>query len=136
MVTGRRIGVMATAGDRRDDDIRELGRIAARYFDHIVVREDRNPRGRKRGAIAELVVEGIREGMADGARCQEVETLLDEMEATRHALDIGQSGDLVVVCVDYANEVWKELQRRQHGASSADGADAPRDGPMQPLGPG
>ena len=136
LVTGRRIGVMATAGDRRDDDIRELGRIAARYFDHIVVREDRNPRGRKRGAIAELVVEGIREAMADGARCQEVETLLDEMEATRHALDIGQSGDLVVVCVDYANEVWKELQRRQHGASSADGADASRDGPMQPLGPG
>jgi cyanophycin synthetase len=97
------------------------------------VREDRNPRGRKRGEIAELVVQGVREAMADGARCQEVETLLDEMEATRHALDIGQSGDLVVVCVDYANEVWKELQRRQHGASSA---DVSTDGPMEPLGPG
>jgi len=133
LVTGRRIGVMATAGDRRDDDIRELGRIAARFFDHIVVREDRNPRGRKRGETAGLVVEGIREAMADGARTQEVETYLDEMEATRHALDIGRSGDLVVVCVDYANEVWKELQRRQHGASSA---DVPDGGPVEPIGPG
>jgi len=24
----------------------------------------------------------------------------------------------VVVCVDHANQVWKELQRREHGASS------------------
>ena len=131
--SGRRIGVMATAGDRRDDDIRDLGRVAARFFDHVIVREDRNPRGRKRGETAALVVEGIREAMAQGARTQEVETILDEMEATRRALDIGQSGDLVVVCVDYANEVWKELQRRQHGASSA---DLLQDGPMEPLGPG
>ena len=33
---------MATAGDRRDDDIRDLGRVAARFFDHIIIREDRN----------------------------------------------------------------------------------------------
>ena len=25
---------------------------------------------------------------------------------------------MVVVCVDHANTVWKELQRRQHGAAS------------------
>jgi hypothetical protein len=32
---------------------------------------------------------------------------------------MGQPGDVVVVCVDHANSVWKELQRRQHGTSSA-----------------
>jgi hypothetical protein len=26
---------------------------------------------------------------------------------------------VVVVCVDHANDVWKELQRRQHGGASA-----------------
>ena len=45
-------------------------------------------------------------------------TILDELEATRHALDSRGEGDVVVVCVDHANQVWKELQRRQHGASS------------------
>ena len=38
-----RIGVIATAGDRRDEDMRELGEIAAEHFDVVVVREDAEP---------------------------------------------------------------------------------------------
>ena len=45
-------------------------------------------------------------------------TVLDELEATRLALDEAKEGDVVVVCVDHANHVWKELQRRQHGAAT------------------
>ena len=48
--------------------------------------------------------------------------MLDELEATRHALDMGKDGDIVVLCVDHANEVWKELQHRRHGTpNGADG---------------
>ena len=118
MVSGQRIGVIATAGDRRDEDIVELGKIAATHFDTIIVREDANNRGRPRGETAALVERGVREAMAGGARCTSVETVLDEMEATRYALDMGHEGDVVVVCVDHANDVWKELQRRQHGGAS------------------
>jgi cyanophycin synthetase len=118
LITGRRIGVIATAGDRRDEDIVELGRVAANYFDTVVIREDANRRGRAVGATAALIEEGVRAGMAAGARCASIETVLDELEATRHALDMGSDGDLIVVCVDHANDVWKELQRRQHGAAS------------------
>ena len=116
-VTGRRIGVVATAGDRRDDDIVELGSVAARYFDEIIVREDENNRGRPRGQTAELITAGI-EAADNGRRATKVETVLDELEATRAALDLARDGDVVVVCVDHANRVWKELQRRQHGSSS------------------
>ncbi|HEX2140729.1 MAG TPA: cyanophycin synthetase, partial [Candidatus Limnocylindria bacterium] len=119
LVTGRRIGVIATAGDRRDEDVLELGATAARFFDAIVVREDANPRGRQRGEIAALIEQGVRTAMADGARCQSVETIVDEMEATRRALDMGEAGDVVAVCVDHANEVWKELQHRRHGGDAA-----------------
>ena len=35
-----RIGVIATAGDRRDEDMRELGAVAAQHFDVVIVRED------------------------------------------------------------------------------------------------
>jgi len=121
LVTGQRIGVMATAGDRRDEDIVELGRIAASHFDTIIVREDANPRGRSRGETAALIDRGVRAGMADGARCTTVETVLDELEATRYALDMGHEGDVIVVCVDHANDVWKELQRRQHGGAAPSG---------------
>jgi cyanophycin synthetase len=118
LVTGRRIGVMATAGDRRDEDIVELGRTAAQYFDSIILREDVNNRGRPRGDTAALLERGVRAAMADGARTQTVDTVLDELEATRHALDMGADGDLIVVCVDHPNEVWKELQRRKHGGAA------------------
>ncbi len=119
LVTGARIGVIATAGDRRDEDIVELGRIAARHFDRIVLREDANNRGRPRGNTAALIEQGIREAMDGGeARTTELETVLEEMDATRRALDIAQPGDVVAVCVDHANDVWKELQRRQHGAAT------------------
>ena len=116
VVTGRRIGVIATAGDRRDADIVELGHAAAAYFDEIVIREDENNRGRPRGDTAALIEQGVRS--ADGARVETITTILDELEATRHALDIARGGDVVVVCVDHANQVWKELQRREHGAAS------------------
>ncbi len=116
IVTGRRIGVVATAGDRRDEDIVELGRVAARFFDEIIVREDENNRGRPRGNTAELISSGIESAGSD-ARVATVSTVLDELEATRAALDHAGDGDVVVVCVDHANVIWKELQRRQHGAS-------------------
>ena len=35
-----RIGLIATAGDRRNDDMRALGHEAARHFDVLIVRED------------------------------------------------------------------------------------------------
>jgi cyanophycin synthetase len=110
--------VVATAGDRRDEDIREIGRVAARYFDRIVVREDENNRGRPRGQTAELIVEGIESADGHERRVRDVSTILEELEATRAALDMAGDGDVVVVCVDHANQVWKELQRRQHGAAS------------------
>ena len=44
-----RIGVIATAGDRRDQDMRELGEVAAQHFDVLIVREDDNLRRRAAG---------------------------------------------------------------------------------------
>ena len=105
--------MVATPGDRRDEDMRELGRVAARYFDDLIIREDRNPRGRKRGETAQHVLEGVRGAMKAGARAGSVEIVLDEMEAARRALDRSRPGDLVVLCVDYASDVWKELEGRK-----------------------
>ncbi|MBI1344054.1 MAG: cyanophycin synthetase [Terrimonas sp.] len=54
-----RIGVISGTGDRRDEDIRELGSISASYFDEIIIRCDKNLRGRTAEAIIELLKEGI-----------------------------------------------------------------------------
>ncbi len=121
----RRIGVIATAGDRRDDDMRDLGAAAAPVFDSIVVREDRNLRRREPGETARLVALGVRDLMDQGARCRDLEVVLDEIEATRRALDKANPGDLVVLCVDQTSAVWAELQDRTQRATAAADPDRP-----------
>lgn len=54
-----RIGVISGTGDRRDEDIRELGEISARHFDEIIIRCDKNLRGRSAEEIIGLLKEGI-----------------------------------------------------------------------------
>ncbi|MEJ7628260.1 MAG: cyanophycin synthetase [Nocardioidaceae bacterium] len=118
-----RIGVISTAGDRRDEDMTELGSVAAEHFDVIVVREDAALRGRKTGETAGLVADGVRDRMADGARCKQVEIVLDEIDAVRHAMTRANKGDLVIMCVDKHAPVMAELEswsnHAQAGASSA-----------------
>jgi cyanophycin synthetase len=121
-----RIGVVATAGDRRDEDMVELGSIAADHFDVIVVREDTALRGRSRGETSELVARGVRDRIAAGARCKQVEIVLDEIEATRHAMARANKGDLVVICVDKHAAVLAELEGWSHQAQA--GARADEDG--------
>jgi cyanophycin synthetase len=112
VIARRRIGVVASPGDRRDKDIRELGGVAAQHFDALLVREDRNLRGRQPGEIAELVAAGVKAAVARGARCRSLEVVPDEMEAAKLALDRANPGDLVVLCADRVDEIVDELQSR------------------------
>jgi cyanophycin synthetase len=122
-----RIGVIATAGDRRDQDMRELGCIAAQHFDVLVVREDVQLRGRERGTTSALVAEGVREAMEAGSRCKQVEVITDEIKAVRRAMNRANKGDLVVVCVDKHGEVMTELENWSSQAQAGSGVndDAP-----------
>ncbi|WP_101524527.1 cyanophycin synthetase [Nocardioides houyundeii] len=117
-----RIGIIATAGDRRDEDMRELGHVAAQHFDVLVVREDDSLRGRARGEVAGLVAEGVRTAMEEGARCKRIETVLDEISAVRRAMSHANRGDLVVVCVDQHGAVMSELENWSNTAHAGAGA--------------
>jgi cyanophycin synthetase len=107
--SGRAIGVIGIPGDRRDDDQREYGAIASTQFDEIIVREDKNLRGRRPGETAGNVIEGIRSARAGGtARVLKADKVLDELTAVRTALRRAIPGDLVVCCVDDAVAVYRE----------------------------
>lgn len=97
-----RIAVIPTASS--------LGHIAAQHFDVCIVCEDVALRGRERGETADLVLEGVSTAMKEGARCQQAELSLEEIEAVRHAMTRANKGDLVVVCVDKHAEVMSELE--------------------------
>jgi cyanophycin synthetase len=108
---GRRIAVIASPGDRREEDMRELGRVAARLFDIVIVREDANKRGRQRGEIAGRVLEGVRD--ASDSRVESAEIVIDEHPAIEAALQRAKPGDVVLLCVDKPADTWRELEARR-----------------------
>ncbi len=120
--TGRAIGVIGIPGDRRDEDQREYGTLAASAFDDVIIREDRNLRGREPGVAAGNVAQGIRAVKGDGGtQTTRVEKILDEAAAVRAALRRAAPGDLVVVCADDAVGVYREamaLVGRTAGATA------------------
>ena len=119
---GRAIGVIGIPGDRRDEDQSEYGAIAAGAFDEIIVREDKNLRGRAPGVTAANVNDGIRAAKADGrGRATKSEKILDETAAVRMALRRASPGDLVVMCVDDAVGVYRQAMAAAgslHGATA------------------
>nr|HPJ52719.1 cyanophycin synthetase [Flavobacteriales bacterium] len=91
-----KIGVIAGVGDRRDEDTMNLGRLSARMFDEVIIRQDRNLRGRSDDDIIALLISGIREVAPD----MKVTVMKKEEEAIRHAIGTAPKGAFVVLCSD------------------------------------
>jgi cyanophycin synthetase len=96
MPARRRVGVVTAPGDRRDEDLRTLGRLAA-SLDHVIVKEDDDRRGRDEGDIARLVAEGLRDG---GLPDDRIELIYDERAAIDRALSLLDEGDVAVALLD------------------------------------
>ena len=92
----RRIAIITAPGDRRDDDIRAVGRLT-RGMDLAIVKEDTDRRGRSAGEIAALVVEGLVEG---GMSRDRIEIVPSEAEAVDRGVALLHEGDLLVVLAD------------------------------------
>lgn len=90
---GSKIGVVGGPGDRRDEDLVLLGNIAAQIFDQILIKEDKDPRGRQPGEVADLIKKGIYQITTDKYH----EIILDETEAINTALNQAQKDSLVVI---------------------------------------
>jgi cyanophycin synthetase len=104
----RRVAVITGPGDRRDEDLRTLGRLTSK-LDHVVIKEDENGRGRPEGQIAGLIREGLLEG---GMPESNIEQVLDEFEAVAHTVDRLDDGDLAVILVNDVQGVLELLRAR------------------------
>ncbi|MFN7247854.1 MAG: cyanophycin synthetase [Microcystis sp.] len=91
--SGEKVGVVGGPGDRRDDDLILLGKLSAQMFDRIIVKEDNDTRGRRRGEVADLILRGISQENAS----LRPEVILDETEALEKALSTVSEGGLVVI---------------------------------------
>ena len=91
-----KIGIVTGTGDRRDEDIRNLGRLAAEMFDHIIIRQDKYLRGRNADDIVKLLVEGIKKSNPD----KSFEYIPKEVDALNHAMSMAKPGTFITALSD------------------------------------
>jgi cyanophycin synthetase len=104
--TGRRIVVLAAPGDRRDEDIADIGRIAAGQFDRYILRRDDSLRGRKPEEVPHLLRDAL---LAAGVPAEQILVIPDEQTATDTALREASPGDLLLIFGDAITRTWKQV---------------------------
>ncbi|WNM18576.1 cyanophycin synthetase [Flavobacterium capsici] len=102
----KKIGIIAGVGDRRDEDIRDCATIAARMFDHIIIRQEKHLRGRTEEEIIGLIMEGIE---ASG-KSVTTEIIKREVEAIKHAISNAEDGSFITALSDVVTNAIEIVQ--------------------------
>jgi len=103
----KKIGIIAGVGDRRDEDIKECAKIAARMFDHIIIRQEKYLRGRTEDEIINLILEGI----VSSGKNVTYEIIPKETEAIRHAINSAEEGTFITALSDVVTNAIEIVQQ-------------------------
>jgi cyanophycin synthetase len=101
-----KIGIITGTGDRRDEDIRQLGRLSAQMFNHIIIRQDKFLRGRQADEIVQLLVEGIKDVNPN----QSYEYIPKEIDALKHAFSLAKPGTFITALSDVIDNALDVVQ--------------------------
>ena len=91
-----KVGIVAGVGDRRKEDNFELGQIAAEMFDQVIIRQDRNLRGKDE----QQLIDEIKAGIIDIDPKKPLKIIRKENEAIKYAVENAKEGSLVVISSD------------------------------------
>jgi cyanophycin synthetase len=108
---------LSAPGDRRDEDIREIAEIAAGHFDHFICRCDDDRRGRGKDEIAVMLKNKLLE---EGISADQIDVIPNEQEAVSRALEMAETGDLILVLGDHIKRTWKQIIYFNSGAHAED----------------
>ena len=126
-VKGKRRIVLAMPGDRRDEDVIEAAKIAAKGFDMFICKADDNRRGRGNDEIPQMLAAQLKEeGIPDFA----IQVIPDEQTAITAGLEACGEGDLLIVLGDNISRCWKQIvhfneEEKRDIAESAPSQDFP-----------
>ncbi len=109
---GRVLRVAYLAGNRLDDDLRQVGAALATHCHELWV-SDPDPRGRKEGGASKLIAEGA---IAAGLDATRVHSRIDEWANILECFDAAQPGDLLVFQCEAHDQLMTEIRRRQDAA--------------------
>jgi len=111
-----RTGVISGTGDRRDDDIRKMGSVAADIFDKIVVCQERYLRGRTADEITRLLLEGIRENNPD----KPVTVLQNSEEVWNFIIDSPRVGELITIISNTVANAYRKVNEHHLNVRKAE----------------
>ena len=107
---GKITGVIGVPGDRSNYVAKKIGEISSRYLDRIIIKEDKDRRGRAVGEIAKLISDGI----ANNKKNINAEIILDEVEALKVALENSMPGDTVIVFFEKLDPLIEVINSNQY----------------------
>lgn len=103
----QKIGIIACPGDRRDEDIKNMGAYSASMFDQIIIRHDKDLRGRTSENITDLLMQGIKSIHRDVP----VNVVSDERDALKSAMANAQQDAFIVTLSDEVKDTLDYLGR-------------------------
>ncbi|MGL4773330.1 MAG: Mur ligase family protein [Clostridium sp.] len=101
-------GLITAAGDRKDKYIIELGEIASKYCDRVIIKEHEDKRGRTLGETSELLYKGL---MNSGFSKENIEIHLKEEDAIERALKTAIKGEVIVSFSQFLNQTMPVIER-------------------------
>ena len=102
-----KVGMIAGIGDRRREDNMEIGKIAAEMFDEIIIRQDRNLRGKSAAELIEMLESGIREHHPE----KKITVIQNEHEAIEYAYKNAPKGSLLILCSDVVPDALAQVMK-------------------------
>lgn len=105
----KKIGIVSGIGDRRDEDMIECAFIAARMFNHIILRQEGDLRGNTEEHINNMMLQGIKKA----GRNVTYEIISNEEQALRHALCMAEEGDFITALTEDINLVVAIIKEQQ-----------------------
>ncbi len=101
----RKIGVVSGLGDRRDEDTLGFARIAGRIFDEVVLRQDRDLRGKTAPALREIMERGLRLDHPE----LPITYIENELKAIDHVLNTAPDGAVITLLTENIAGVLAKL---------------------------
>lgn len=106
-IKAKHVGIIAGVGDRRDEDTIALGKLAAKMFDEVIIRQDKNLRGRTEQEIIDLLTKGIAEIDPN----KKVTVIKKETEAIDHAIRNASPNSFITICSDVVPDALDQILR-------------------------
>lgn len=113
---GKVIGVIGVPGDRSNDSVKEIGKISSKFIDRIIIKEDKDRRGRKLGEIAQLIKLGIDSSNENN----NAKIVLDEVEALKEAIKESNVGDSIIVFYEKIKPLIEVIDKLNDNKNNTD----------------